>query len=178
MLDMEDSKKMEQIYEKYKNEFFMYAMKILRNEDLAYDAVHNAFVAIIEQKNKYFNLSDHDFRYSAITIVKNKSIDIFRKQKTYADMPIEESKQYSDSEEVSVEQQAIRASEYEVMMKCLKQIDEVSQQVLRMKYYHNMSYKEIGERLSMKPKHVETKIARAKEKMRKLIRSEVSDDGE
>lgn len=175
MLDTEQEKKqMEQIYEEYKNEFFMYAMKILRNKDLAYDAVHSTFLAIIEQKDKYFNLSDSDFRYSAITIVKNKSIDIFRKQKPYANIPIEELEHYTDSIAVSVEQQAINNSEYEIMRKYLKQIDEVSQQILRMKYYHNMTYKEIGERLGMIPKHVDTKIMRAKEKMRKLMRDEVS----
>ena len=177
MLDTEQEKKqMEQIYEKYKNEFFIYAMKILRNEDLAYDAVHNAFLAIIEQKDKYFNLSDTDFRYSAITIVKNKSIDIFRKQKPYANIPIEDLEHYIDSNAVSVEQQVISGSEYEIMRKYLKQIDEVSQQILKMKYYHNMSYKEIGERLGMTAKHVDTKIMRAKEKMRKLMRNEASVD--
>lgn len=175
MLDTEQEKKqMEQIYEEYKNEFFMYAMKILRNEALAYDAVHSTFLAIIEQKDKYFSLSDSDFRYSAITIVKNKSIDIFRKQKPYVFIPIEELEHYTDSNAVSVEQQAINNTEYEIMRKYLKQIDEVSQQILRMKYYHNMTYKEIGERLGMTPKHVDTKIMRAKEKMRKLMRNEVS----
>jgi RNA polymerase sigma-70 factor (ECF subfamily) len=46
-----------------------------------------------------------------------------------------------------------------------------------MKYYYSMTYKEIGEKLGMTPKHVDTKIMRAKEKVRKLIKQE-ADNGE
>lgn len=48
-------------------------------------------------------------------------------------------------------------------------IDEISRQVLIMKYIQSMSYKEIGEELGMTAKHVDTRIMRAKEKIRKLI---------
>lgn len=43
-----------------------------------------------------------------------------------------------------------------------------------MKYILNMSYKEIGEELGMTPKHVDTRIMRAKEKVRKLIKKDVN----
>ncbi|OPZ92186.1 MAG: RNA polymerase factor sigma-70 [Firmicutes bacterium ADurb.Bin419] len=42
-----------------------------------------------------------------------------------------------------------------------------------MKYILNMSYKEIGEELSMTSKHVDTRIMRAKEKVRKLMEKDV-----
>ena len=52
-------------------------------------------------------------------------------------------------------------------------IDEISKQVLVMKYLLNMSYKEIGEELGMTPKHVDTRIMRAKAKVRKLMEEDV-----
>ena len=42
-----------------------------------------------------------------------------------------------------------------------------------MKYVLGISYKEIGEKLSMTPKHVNTRIYRAKEKVRKLVEKEM-----
>ncbi len=51
----------------------------------------------------------------------------------------------------------------------MNSIDEISKQVLIMKYIQSMSYKEIGEELGMTPKHVDTRIMRAKEKVRKLM---------
>lgn len=55
----------------------------------------------------------------------------------------------------------------------MKSIDEISRQVLIMKYVLGISYKEIGEKLSMTPKHVNMRIYRAKEKVRKLVEKEM-----
>jgi RNA polymerase sigma-70 factor (ECF subfamily) len=41
-----------------------------------------------------------------------------------------------------------------------------------MKYIQGLSYKEIGEELEMTPKHVDTRIMRAKQKVRKLMEQE------
>ncbi len=170
MLDTEqERKKMTDIYEEHKYALFNYAMTIIRNQDMAEDAVHNAFISIIQKKEKYLNLDCMDFRRSAVIIVRNKCIDILRKQKPFANKSIEELEIFLESEEVPVDEQVIFESEYELIRKYMNSIDEISKQVLLMKYISNMSYKEIGEELGMTPKHVDTRIMRAKEKVRKLI---------
>ncbi|NLY48223.1 MAG: RNA polymerase sigma factor [Clostridiales bacterium] len=173
MLDSEqDKKKMEEIYNEHKHALYMYALKLTGNQALAEDAVHSTFIAIIEQKEKYFNLSRMDFRCSSVIIVRNKCIDLLRKQQKYSDTPYEELEIFIESKDKPVEEQAVVSCEYEAIRKHLASIDEISRQVLIMKYYLGMSYKEIGDALKMTPKHVETRIMRAKEKVRKLIRKE------
>ena len=177
MLETEqEKKKMTEIYEEHKHALLLYALKILKNQEQAEDAVHNAFLAVIEQKDKYFNLDCRDFRFSAVIIVRNKCIDILRKQKRYADTPLDEMEYFIESNDIPVDEQAVASSEYEAIRRHLNAIDEISRQVLIMKYYHGMSYKEIGEKLGMTPKHIDTRIMRAKEKVRKLIKSEVGED--
>lgn len=174
MLDTEqERKKMTDIYEEHKYALLHYAMTIIRNQDLAEDAVHNAFISIIQKKEKYLNLDCMDFRRSAVIIVRNKCIDILRKQKPFANKSIEELEIFLESDEVPVDEQVIFESEYELIRKYMNSIDEISKQVLLMKYISNMSYKEIGEELGMTPKHVDTRIMRAKEKVRKLIEKDV-----
>ena len=174
MLDTEqERKKMTDLYEEHKYALFNYAMTIIRNQDMAEDAVHNAFISIIEKKEKYLNLDCMDFRRSAVIIVRNKCIDILRKQKPFANKSIEELEIFLESDEVPVDEQVIFESEYELIRKYINSIDEISKQVLLMKYISNMSYKEIGEELGVTPKHVDTRIMRAKEKVRKLIEKEV-----
>lgn len=58
----------------------------------------------------------------------------------------------------------------------MNSIDEISKQVLLMKYILSMSYKEIGEELGMTPKHVDTRIVRAKKKVRKLMEKDVKNN--
>jgi RNA polymerase sigma-70 factor (ECF subfamily) len=171
-----ERKKMAEVYEEHKHALLMYALKITKNQEMAEDAVHNAFLSIIKQKEKYLAMSGRDFRFSAVVIVRNKCIDLLRKQKPYADIPFEELEIYLESGDVTVEEQAVRHSEYEQIRQCLQSLDEISRQVLIMKYYFDMSYKEIGERLGMTPKHVYTRIMRAKEKVRKLMKKEGGQD--
>ena len=174
MLDTEqERKKIVDIYENHKYALFHYAMKIMRNQDMAEDAVHNAFISIIQKKDKYLNLDCRDFRRLAVIIVRHKCFDILRKQKPFANISMEELEIFLESDEKSVEEQVLLSSDYELIRKYINSIDEISKQVLLMKYILNMSYKEIGEKLGMTPKHVDTRIMRAKAKVRKLIEKDV-----
>jgi RNA polymerase sigma-70 factor (ECF subfamily) len=177
MLETEqERKKMTDLYNEHKHALLHYAMKIMTNQDMAEDAVHNSFISIIQKKEKYLNLDYKDFRRSAIIIVRNKCIDILRKPKPFANKSIEELEIFLESDDVPVDEQVIFESEYELIRKYINSIDEISKQVLLMKYILNMSYKEIGEELSMTPKHVGTRITRAKEKVRKLIDKDLKDN--
>lgn len=174
MLETEqERKKMTDLYEEHKYPLLMYAKKITGSQEMAEDAIHNAFISIIQKKEKYFNLDCMDFRRSAVIIVRNKCFDLLRKQKPYSNKSIEELEIFLESDEVPVDEQVIFDSEYELIRKYINSIDEISKQVLIMKYILNMSYKEIGEELGMTPKHIDTRIMRAKVKVRKLMEKDV-----
>lgn len=177
MLETEqERKKMADIYEEHKHALLMYAMKVTGyNQAMAEDAVHNAFISIIKDKEKYFCLDSRDFRFSAVIIVRNKCIDLLRKEKPYADISIDELEIYLESNEKPVDEQVVISSEYAAIRRHMADIDEISRQVLIMKYALGMSYKEIGVKLNMTRKHVDTRILRAKEKVRKLAEKEISD---
>lgn len=180
MLETEQERhKMTEIYEEHKYALLLYALKVTGyNQAMAEDAVHNAFISIIKEKDKYFSLDSRDFRFSAVIIVRNKCIDLLRKEKKYANIPIDELEIFIESNDKPVDEQAVISSEYAAIRKHMEKIDEISRQVLIMKYVLGMSYKEIGEKLNMTPKHVDTRIQRAKEKIRKLINIEVIDSKE
>lgn len=48
----------------------------MKNQDMAEEAVHNAFISIIQKKEKYLILDCRDFRRSTVIIVRIKFIDI------------------------------------------------------------------------------------------------------
>lgn len=164
---------MTDLYEDHKYALLIYAKKIMGNQHMAEDAVHDAFISIIQGKEKYLKLDRMDFRRSAVIIVRNKCIDILRKQKPFANKSIEELEIFLESGEMPIDDQVIFESEYELICKYMNSIDEISKQVLIMKYIQNMSYEEIGEVLGMTPKHVDTRIMRAKEKVRRLMEKDV-----
>lgn len=177
MLETEqEKKKMTEIYEGHKHALLLYALKVTgNNQAMAEDAVHNAFISIIKEKEKYLSLDCRDFRRSSVIIVRNKCIDLLRKEKPYANINMDDLEIFLESNDKTVEEQVIVSSEYAAIRKHMESIDEISRQILIMKYVLGMSYKEIGERLTMTPKHVDTRISRAKAKVRKLVEKELLD---
>jgi RNA polymerase sigma factor, sigma-70 family len=175
-LSMLDDEREQQQLTMYYNEYSKYcihlATLVLGNESWAEDAVHEAFLSIMYHKEKYFALDSRDFRKKLVIIVKNKCIDILRKNKRISAEPFEDFEYSISSDEPPVDIQVINKEEFQRMADYLSQIDEVSRLVLILKYTEGLSYKEIGEELGMTPKHVDTRIYRAKEKLRKLIGKE------
>ena len=169
--------RLSELYNEHKLTLFLCAKKILNNNEMAEDAVHSAFLSIIENKKKYFELDGRNFLYLAVLIVKNKCIDILRKQNKYSSTPLDELEIYVESGGKSVEEQAMFNSEYEAVRGHLKAIDVISKQVLVMKYYYGMSYKEISEELGLTQKQIDNKIMKAKAKVRKLISGEAQGNG-
>lgn len=174
MLETEQERnRMTEIYEEHRQSLLLYALKLTKKQEMAEDAVHNAFLSIIKEKEKYFNLDCRNFRFSAVIIVKNKCIDLLRKEKPYANINMDDLEIFLETKDKPVEEQVIISSEYAAIRKHMESIDEISRQILIMKYVLGMSYKEIGEQLTMTPKHVDTRIFRAKEKVRKLVEKEL-----
>ena len=161
--------KIAEIYDEHKPVMLRYALVISKNKEIAEDAVHNAFLAVIKHKESYFQLDSMDLRNKLIIITKNKCVDIMRQRNKYVDEPVDEMDDVLVSKELPVEDKIIQSDEYDTIKRYVASLDEASRVVLEMKYLLDMTYKEIGVELGISPKHVDTRIMRAKEKVRRLI---------
>ena len=80
LLDSEEEiSKFELIYSTYKKQMYYTANNILKDSHLAEDAVHNAFLRIINNLEKIEDINSHKTKGLIVIIVKNVSIDIYRK---------------------------------------------------------------------------------------------------
>jgi len=173
MLDNEhEQQQFTSFYNEYRYECLHLAQMVLQNEMWAEDAVQEAFLSIINHKEKYLSLDRRDFRKKIVIIVKNKCIDILRKNKKVSNASFDDIEYELSSDETPIDIQVINKDNFQHMTDYLEKIDSISRTVLLMKYIEGLSYKEIGEKLGMTPKHVDTRIFRAKEKLRKLIGKE------
>lgn len=171
----EERRQMTDIYNEHKYVLLRYALKITGNQDMAEDAVHNTFMAVINNKEKYLSLPCRDFRRVAVVIVRNKCIDLLRAEGKYTDISFEDLENVFEPTETTVEETVIANDYYEGIRQHLDSIDLISRQILDMKYVLGMSYKEIGEELGITAKHVDTRIMRAKAKVRKSLQSDFRD---
>lgn len=77
----EDKAEFEDLYIKYRQKMYAVAYSILHNVEDSEDAVHNAFLNIAKNFEKFKNFSCQDKERYIVIIVRNVSIDIYRKNK-------------------------------------------------------------------------------------------------
>ena len=82
----EDKSKFEQLYIMYKGLMFHVAMKILKNEFDAEDAVHQAFLSLIENLKKISDVKCPKTRAYIVIITERKAIDIIRSRSKLVDV--------------------------------------------------------------------------------------------
>lgn len=174
----QERKKLQDLYEENKKDIYNFAIGYAKNQDIAEEAIQNAFVYIIQNKEKYLELSCRDFLNSVVIIVRDRCKNIFKSRKLHLDKfvekDIDEIENFTNIYELSIEEELILSYDYELIIKHMSSIDEASRRVLEMKYIEGKSYKEISEELGITEKHVDTKLMRAKEKVRKLIAKELN----
>ena len=173
MLETEHEKKrMADVYYAYQLRWLFIARKITKDDDLAEDAVHNAILNLLSKKD-LLALPDEELNPLMITIVKRRAYDILeqRQRQVAESLDVMES---IPSPDESVEIQIETAEDYQRLRECLKSLAEPHRIVLQMKYFSELSNKEIGEYLGITTKHVETKLYRAKLKLRKIYYEEGS----
>ena len=164
----EDRKTMTHIYEKY-NKFCIYiANEILKNHDDAEDAAQAAFMEIIKKKDKCFAMAPLDLRAYLAATAKNKAIDIYRLRKKESATDYEITPD-SKNENSSLEDLILTQEDYELLRKALKQIPIQYEDILALMYYEKLSYVEIGERLGITTKNVETRLYRARNSLREIL---------
>jgi len=168
----EERDRLSYLYEKFKKRLFHAALKITRNQAMAEDAVHNAFVSAIGQKEKFLSMGEVDFFKWSVVIVRGKCIDLLRKEKRYAEKPIDDYAEAMPSGEAPIDERVALLDTYGRLRSHMAGLDAVNRQILEMKYVLQMSMNEIGDELGLAPAQVNGRIARARAKMKELMGNE------
>jgi len=169
----EEQHKLSLFYEKFKMRLLSTALNITRNQAMAEDAVHNVFITAIRHKEKILSMDEIDFLKWSVIVVKGKCIDIMRKEKNYADKPIDDYQDILPANSTPVDEHVAQMDVYKRLKNCIAGLDDVSRQIIEMKYILQMSMKEIGDELGFSPTQVNSRIARARAKVKTLLGNEV-----
>lgn len=166
MLELEEDKiKFEKIYEKYKQIMFYVANKILKDDHLAEDAVHNAFLRIIKNIDKIDEVDSPRTKAFIVIIVERIAIDFYRKRKREKVSDIEE--EYKNREiNFSIEDEVCKSN----LAIALAKLNESYFQVLSLKFQYGFSNKEIANALNLGEENVYKRIQRARKKLKEILK--------
>lgn len=155
----EDQSKFEHIYTKYHTLMFRVALKYLKHEQDAEDAVHHAFVKIAENIKDVEPVSPKTRQY-VVTIVENRAMDVLRMRSKHPIMPLNEAIP-APMEELDDEA---------FLSKCIKQLTDQQRQVIWLKYYFGYDLHEIAKMMDIKLSWAQKIDQRAKKKLEEMLK--------
>ena len=158
----EDKKQFTLIYEQYRAQMEQVALRFLREQSDAEDAVQNAFMQIIRHFEKIFSIPCEELPFWIISIVKNEALMILRKKK----------KEVSLEDWDAVSEVAEEVTGYNELVELIRRMPETYRAVLEMKLLLGYSDREIARHLSISETAVSTRYSRGRELLRRIVEKE------
>lgn len=163
LIDSDESKdKFESLYLKYKKHMKHIAMKILGEEHLAEDAVHNAFVKIISNLEKFNKIDCQETRNLIVIIIRSVSIDMYRKRKREFENTDILQNDISVETDFSMIEVADILNEIDVL-------PDIHKDILLLKVEYGYKDREIAKLLGIKVDTVSKRLERARKQLKKQL---------
>lgn len=157
------------IYDTSMQMLFRISFKIVNDEEAAEDLVHDSLIKANEKSLCFPSLNDA--KYWLIRVVKNASLNYVkrkdRERKAYEKVLYEDHKKADTGESDVLKQESINKTR-----EALKKLPKNLQEVLVLREYGDLNYKEIGRVLGITEGNVKIRIFRAREQLIKIIGEE------
>lgn len=158
------------ILDQYWNEVYNFMLTKTKNETDAEDITVETFSKAFERLNSYN--PTYQFNTWLITIARNTHIDLVRKRKSERMIDIDENDSFYANiidETPGIEDQLINEQNLITLKNYIKQLKPHYQEIIQLRYFQELTYKEIADKLDEPLNNVKVKILRAKKLLTELI---------
>lgn len=159
------------LYKEYYVRVFGLCRRLLNSKPLAEDATQETFMRAFRSFNSYD--SNQQFWHWISTIATNHCIDLLRKQNRSPDLFGDEEVEFDQLETGGkpIVNALIEAEDGSSLTSSITQLQDKYRIPLVLAYFHDASYEEIAEQLSISRNHVGVLLLRAKQKLREHLES-------
>jgi RNA polymerase sigma factor (sigma-70 family) len=162
---------------KYNKSLYFTILKMVNNRDDAEDITMQAF------SKAFSNLDAYDHRFAFTTwlfkIGTNAAIDFIRKKRidtTSLDKPMDDSSESGTSfsqfivdNQPDPEEEMILSQRSSMLQELIEQLPHKYKELLQLRYYEELKYEEIAERLALPVGTVKVRLSRAKALLGEII---------
>lgn len=157
------------IYDASMQMLFKISFKIVNDEEAAEDLAHDSLIKANEKGLVFPSLNDA--KYWLIRVVKNASLNYVkrkdRERKAYEKVLYEDHRKSESGETDLLHKETINKAK-----EALKKLPKNLQDVIMLREYADLNYKEIGKVLGITEGNVKVRIFRAREQLVKIIGEE------
>ena len=160
MIESEDDRsKFEKTYERYRGLMFYTAMRILSHQQDAEDAVHQAFVSIIENLDKISEPECPKTRAYVVIITERKALDLARRKSKISQLEFDESMFGTETPPLETNELA----------EAILRLPTTYREIILLRYHYDYSTKEIAKMLGMTGSATQKALCRAKTMLNRVL---------
>ncbi len=166
---------MERLYIDHRRMMFAQAYQVLRDRAAAEEAVNEACMLIIRKIPELQAKSRCTLRSYLVSTVRNVAINAYNRRQREQDLCSGSSGEWIDelpSGDVPVETHLIRQEQIDAMDRALMALPEREREMLRMKYFDELTDAEIAPLFGVKPDSVRMILSRARKQVKALMGGE------
>jgi len=161
-----DQSALAELYDRFGRVAYGVALRILRDERLAEDAVQEAFLAAWRNADRFMPERAKASTW-LLTLVHRRAVDLVRREERRRTEPIGEGAEPAPSG--SVEEDAWLRFERERVQSALRQLPDQQREALELAYYGGFSQSELAERLGQPVGTIKSRMFAGLARLRELL---------
>ena len=161
-----DDQALAELYDRFGGVAYGLALRILRDESLAQDAVQEAFLAVWRTADRFLAERAKASTW-ILTLVHRRAVDLVRRQERRRSEPLESAPEPVASEEV--EEQATIRFQRQVVQEALRRLPPEQREALELGYYAGLTQSELAERLGQPLGTIKSRMFTGLTRLRDLL---------
>lgn len=166
-----DKLKVERLYDDYKQLMFHAAYEILKDQQLAEDAVHQAFLRIMKNLHKINEENRPRTRNYLVIICRNVAIDMYN-QKSPLHVQEESLEMVGDTNQTNPMDIVIAKESAKIVTDAIIQLDPLYRDVLLLQRVYHKTREEIAQELGISVEAVKKRLSRGKAMILESLKKE------
>jgi RNA polymerase sigma-70 factor, ECF subfamily len=160
-----DDAALAELYDRYSRQAYGLALRIIRDEALAQDAVQEAFLAVWRTADRYLGERARASTW-LLTIVHRRSVDVVRREERRRGEVLEDRHGPSgDATDAKVDLRERRIA----VQRVLKKLPDDQRQALELAYYGGLTQSELAERLGVPIGTIKSRMFAGLSRLRDLL---------
>jgi RNA polymerase sigma factor (sigma-70 family) len=161
-----DDQALAELYDRFGGVAYGLALRILRDESLAQDAVQDAFLAVWRTADRFLAERARASTW-ILTLVHRRAVDLVRRQERRRGEPLEAVPEPVAPEQV--DEQATIRFQRQVVQEALRQLPPEQREALELGYYAGLTQSELAERLGQPLGTIKSRMFTGLTRLRDLL---------
>jgi RNA polymerase sigma factor (sigma-70 family) len=164
----EDEQALAALYDRYGRVAYGLALRIVRDQALAEDAVQEAFLAVWRTAGS-FRADRAKASTWILTLVHRRAVDVVRREERRRAQPLAEGIEEADERALPADEEIELSDRRRLVQEALRRLPDDQREALELAYYGGLTQSELAERLSVPLGTIKSRMFTGLRRLRDLL---------